>query len=140
MCVFKHAIASWIGLLWIFLFVNFLICFHLFQKFVSNNVSLNSKQTENRDYMHSFKVEVTTIFCELIQARKVIVSRPSLGNLLFRNPLFSSESVSNVDRLWNIYSLTADHIRVLLFVSFCIPLLICQWYSFSWSLTNTHQL
>ena len=73
---------------------------------------------------------VATIFCDLTQVKKVIVSRPSLGNLLFRNPLFSTESVSNVDRLWNIYSLTADHIRVLLFVSFCIPPLICQWYSF----------
>lgn len=49
--------------------------------------------------MHSCEVEVATIFCELIQARKVIVSRPSLGNLLFRNPLFSTESVSNVDSL-----------------------------------------
>lgn len=72
--------------------------------------------------------------------RKLIIWRPSLGNLLFMKSLLSNESVSNVDRWWNIHSLTADHIRVWLFVSFCFPTLICLHYTFPGSLTNTHQL
>lgn len=91
-------------------------------------------------YKYSHKVAAVFTFCELMQVENLSSEDQVWGNLLFMKSLLSNESVSNVDRWWNIHSLTADHIRVLLFVSFCFPTLICLCYSFPRSLTNTHQL
>lgn len=90
-------------------------------------------------YKYSPKVAAVFTFCELMQVENLSSEDQVWGNLLFMKSLLSNESVSNVDRWWNIHSLTADHIRVLLFVSFCFPTLICLCYSFPGSLTNTHQ-
>lgn len=91
-------------------------------------------------YKHSPKVPAVFTLCELMQVENLSSEDQVWGNLLFMKSLLSNESVSNVDRWWNIHSLTVDHIRVLLFVSFCFPTLICLRYSFPGSLTNTHQL
>lgn len=92
------------------------------------------------DYRSRHKVAAVITFCELMQVENLSSEDQVWAICYLWSLCCQNESVSNVDRWWNIHSLTVDHIRVWLFVSFCFPTLICLRYTFPGSLTNTHQL